>query len=261
MENYISEGRYWQKAWSLVEGCTPISEGCLNCWSAQQSYMRFHQKNPKMRARYEGLTHIINGRPTFNGTVRLMSDDLKKPEKRIRPTVWAIWNDLFHEALRQGVVEWEKVFAVYDVMMRAYWHTFLVLTKRPQNALEFYNEWTYPNDKLDHIYLGVTAENQDQWEKRKCFLQTPAAGHFVSAEPLLGPIDFGMSGKVDIPDCIIASCESGPKRRPAKVEWFYHLKEQCVGAGIPFFLKQMEVSGKVVKMPYLSGRQWNQLPW
>ena len=75
----INRGLYWQRALTLVEGCTPKSPGCLNCWSAQQAHMRAKQKNPKMKARYEGLTEVVTledasfarpHAPRFNGIVR-----------------------------------------------------------------------------------------------------------------------------------------------------------------------------------------------
>lgn len=76
--------------------------------------------------------------------------------------------------------------------------------------------------------------------------QTPAAKIVTHGTPIL--------------DWVIAGCESGPSRRSAQGEWFYDLKNQCVAAGVPFFLKQMEVGGKLVKMPELDGQVWSEFP-
>lgn len=132
-----------------------------------------------------------------------------------------------------------------------------------------------------NLYLGVSAENQQTADERiPILLQIPAAKRFVSIEPMLGPVDLKINNWIESPDYtlpstnyfpeyegidwVIAGCESGPHRRPAKIEWFRNLKNQCVDAGVPFFLKQANgyINGKstVVKMPYLNGRQWNEMP-
>lgn len=140
-----------------------------------------------------------------------------------------------------------------------------------------------------HIWLGVTAENQRRADERiPILLQIPAAVRFVSIEPMLGPVDltkinqgsdswinaltgdwigyhhYGGAWTVNNSyprlDWVICGSESGPNRRPAKIEWIRDLRDQCKAAGIPFFLKQMEVDGKVVKMPELDGKIWAQFP-
>lgn len=146
------------------------------------------------------------------------------------------------------------------------------------------NAWPLPN-----VWLGVTAEDQQRADERIPYLlDTPAVRRFVSIEPMLGPVDLNrlfwesasglgggwescLSGKqfnpwlgemFDAPklDWVIAGCESGPGRRPVKVEWFRSLRDQCEASGVPFFLKQMDVDGKLVKMPDLDGRMWADRP-
>ena len=122
-------------------------------------------------------------------------------------------------------------------------------------------------------------------------LQIPAAVRFVSYEPTLGPVDFtqipietmaypwsmqklrwrtnvltGKSAEVQGPNFnqhlhwVIAGCESGPGRRPADIKWFRSVRDQCRDAGVPFFLKQMEIDGAIDHMPELDGRVWDQVP-
>lgn len=141
-----------------------------------------------------------------------------------------------------------------------------------------------PTWPLPNICLGVSVENQAAADERiPWLLRTPASVRFVSYEPALGPVDFrhiNNKGAFDwydalnnlnpvdhtefefVPrvDWIIAGCESGTGARPARQDWFRSVRDQCVGAGVPFFLKQMIVKGKMVKMPELDGKVWEEYP-
>jgi protein gp37 len=184
----IEKGMYWDRAWSLVAGCSYVSPGCANCWSAAETHMRSGQQNPKIRERYQGLT---DERGKWNGKVRLMEKNLELPLKVKKPTVWAVWNDLHHE----DVPMWFQDEA-YTVMAKAKHHIFLVLTKRidlmkkymdgcQRGAGEIGGRFPWPN-----VGLGVTAEDQPRADERiPLLLETPAAWRFVSYEPALGPID------------------------------------------------------------------------
>lgn len=140
-----------------------------------------------------------------------------------------------------------------------------------------------------HIWFGVTAENQQRADERiPILLQIPAAVRFVSVEPMLGPVDltqidlggnvwlnalngdctsyspFGGARKIKESwkhlDWVICGSESGPNHRKTKIEWIRDLREQCISANVPFFLKQMEINGRMVKMPELDGKIWAQFP-
>jgi len=208
----IAKGMYWDRAWSLVSGCTHVSPGCDNCWSAKETHMRANNPNAKVKARNEGLTD----KGCFNGTVRLNWEFIGLPLQIKKPIVFAVWNDLFHEDVPD-----EFIARVWWVMgqsagyldpSRYRGHTFLILTKRPNRMREWLKGWTdqetrkrwiesfgelydwmsgpkyWPN-VLDDVWLGITAENQPAADERiPLLLQTPAAVRFISCEPLLGPV-------------------------------------------------------------------------
>jgi protein gp37 len=119
---------------------------------------------------------------------------------------------------------------------------------------------------LPNVWLGVSIEDQKTADERiPLLLQTPAAVRFVSVEPMLGEVEITQHFKYDTGwksalDWVICGCESGPNRRPMDVSWARLLQEQCYIAHIPFFLKQMEIDGKAVKMPALDGVVYDQYP-
>ena len=296
----IDKGMYWDEAWSLVSGCTPVSPGCDHCWSAKETHMRAHNPNEKVKARNTGL--IEKG--CFNGQIRLNREFLDKPLQRKKPTVYAVWNDLFHPDVPD-----DFIFEAINNAANAQWfygHKFLILTKRPERMKAIFeaikedieqqktprknpdgtttHKMTF-HFPLQNIWLGVTAENQEQADKRiPILLQTPAAVRYVSVEPMLGPVELrnGKSNRWSIPtrtdsdgrgiewtdpgenyipvDWVICGGESGPGARPMHPDWVRNLRDQCQAAGVPFFLKQMHINGKLVKMPELDGKRWMEMP-
>lgn len=135
--------------------------------------------------------------------------------------------------------------------------------------------WPLPN-----VWLGVSVESQAAADERiPLLLQTPAAVRWVSAEPLLDDINLQhvMINNAPSPpffgnalheyrgfehriDWVVCGCESGPGARPMNIDWARSLRDQCVAAGVPFFLKQATIDGELVKMPNLDGKVWAQMP-
>lgn len=282
-------GKYWDKPWSLVDGCTPVSPGCENCWSKAMAE-RFHRWPEKVTPRW---------------------DRLDIPLKVKKPTVWAVWNDLFHED-----VPFRFICDTIEVIKNCPHHIFLVLTKRPERALELFTALLAPPldefNKCKNLWLGVTAENQEMADKKiPILLQIPAAIRFVSIEPMLGPvsldniqpelgwfIDALSAAEDNIEDdrefqgakidWIICGGETGPKARPMHPDWVESLRDQCQAAGVPFWFKGwgewiptepgyignqapnyfrfddgtwMFKAGRKNAGRLLDGREWDERPW
>lgn len=236
MINNISKGQYWDKSLTLVEGCTPVSPGCDHCWSAALAsrFNTFLTKDFK-----------------FTGQINIRPDRLDLPLKRKKPTAWAVWNDLFHED-----VPFDFQLSVLVTMRDTPRHKYLILTKRPEVAKKFF-ELLYrgqfaSQEPLFNVWLGTTAENQEQADKRiPILLQIPAAVRFISMEPMLGPIslrwlpqDYTIPGHYTEFDhlkkfnWVICGGESGPGARPMHPEWVRLVRNQCQDANVPFFFKQ-----------------------
>jgi len=192
-----------------------------------------------------------------NGPVTFHADRLDKLKSR-KSLVISIWNDLFHKAVSTSDIyrAW-NAFELFDS------HTILVLTKRIERA----KKMMLP--ARENIWLGVTAENQKRADERiPILLETPAAVRFLSLEPLLGPVDLEIipcwqcntPDNVDVwpcpvckgrrftwPSWVIVGAESGPRRRECKIEWVEDIVRQCQSAGVPVFVKQLSINGKVEK--------------
>ncbi|HHS84313.1 MAG TPA: DUF5131 family protein, partial [Gammaproteobacteria bacterium] len=112
-----------------------------------------------------------------------------------------------------------------------------------QNALRRGRWWPLPN-----VWIGVSVEDQASADERiPLLLDTPAAVRFVSAEPLLGPVDLQYASfngadsleSMDGLDWVVVGGESGPKARPFNTDWALSIVEQCRAAGVPCFVKQL----------------------
>ena len=229
-------------------GCTKVSTGCEHCY-AETLANRFEPGlwGPSGRRRFFGAKHWAEPLRRERRAA--------KTGKRERVFVGSMC-DVFEE--RNGVVgrqlglERDGLMVLINDTPHLDW---LLLTKRPYSALR-YLDFGLP----DNLWLGVTAENQAAADDRiPDVALVMASTRFVSCEPLLGPVSLDRLVGWGI-QWVIAGCESGPRARPADIDWFRSLRDQCIEAGVPFFLKQMMVDGKLVREPELDGRQWLETP-
>ena len=237
-----------QETWNPITGCSKISEGCQNCYAERMA---------KRLAGRSGYPKADPFKVTFH------PERLTQPHKWKKPRMIFVCSmgDLFHEGVDPG---W--LTDVFGVMHRNPQHTFILLTKRPENV-PAHKTWHRKN-----IWLGVTAENQQRADERiPTLLKIPAAVRFVSVEPMLGAVDLNERELLidkrrfkytigNYLDWVICGGETGPGARSMQIEWVQNLKDQCVVAGVPFFLKQMHMGGKMVKMPELDGMVWDEMP-
>jgi len=256
-------GIEWTDAtWNPLRGCTRVSEGCRNCY-AERVAARFSGPGQP----YAGLAERTAKGPRWTGKVALIESALDQPLRWRKPRriFCNSMSDLFHE---DAPDEWiDRVFAV---MALAPQHQFQVLTKRPERmqaylsnphvGVNWFNAtdcvlgmpdmWPYDGlardlGPLPNVWLGTSVEDQPTADARiPHLLATPAAVRFVSAEPLLGPVNVesGLPGpRVGGKPCIhwlIVGGESGPGARPMEADWVRSLRDQCAAAGVPFFFKQ-----------------------
>jgi protein gp37 len=248
------------KTWNVTGGCSKVSAGCLNCWAEKLTANRF-KNNP----RYDGLTE--NGK--WTGKIKLFEDRLDQPLHWRKPQriFVASQSDLFHPD-----VPMKSKIAVTRIMLQAKQHTFLVLTKRPERMKFFFDEAKRFNKDFDlrkhrNIHLGVSASTQEEADKNiLALLQIPAAVMWVSFEPLLGSLDiYDYLIPVHLPDgkltddiynesyldYVIIGCEhlGGGKAgrfQDGFIDAAIDIVKQCKEAGVPVFVKQIPINGKVV---------------
>ena len=276
-----SKIEWTDETWNPVTGCTKVSQGCKHCY-AEREWPRLQK-----------LVRAYTGRPFTN--VRTHEDRLDAPLHWRRPRKVFVnsMSDLFHED-----VPFEFIDRVFVVMAMRPQHTFQILTKRPARMREYLQRFTkiiqtsvpgtqfcfspynpkqifvrYPGAKyqidwpLPNVWLGVSIEDQATADERiPLLLDTPAAVRWVSAEPLLGPVDMTRLGaekpcyidalrgemrstapiSIDPSppeyfeplNWVVVGGESGTHARPMHPEWVRSLRDQCKAAGVAFNFKQ-----------------------
>jgi three-Cys-motif partner protein len=157
-------------------------------------------------------------------------------------------SDLFHE-----LVPLDYIQQVFEVMAATDRHVFQVLTKRHERLAELAPDLDWP----PNVWMGVSIEN-NRWAVRADYLRkVPSAVRFISAEPLLGPLDRLNLARVH---WVIAGGESGPKHRPVRPEWLRAIRDQCQREGVRFFFKQWGGLRPQSNGRLLDGREWNEMP-
>lgn len=223
------------RTWNPITGCTPISDGCKNCYAI------------KMARRLKAMG---NARYSNGFQVTLHPDLLDQPLRWKKPSMIFVnsMGDMFHES-----IPLEYIQRVFATMTRASHHIFQVLTKRSSRMLELSPSLPWaPN-----IWLGVTVESGKYLYRVENLKETPAQTKFLSIEPMIGPVE-GLI--LDGIDWVIVGGESGHHARLIEKEWAIAVRDTCTASDVPFFFKQWGGTNKKKAGKILDGKIWDQFP-
>jgi len=232
----LGSGIEWTEAtWNPVTGCTKISPGCKHCYAET------------MARRLKAM-----GQPNYAKGFQLTL----QPTMLERPLTWRkpmtifvnSMSDLFHVEVPD-----DYIALVFDVMRRAHWHRFQVLTKRPERVLSLDPFLNWPSN----VWMGTSVESERYVDRIAQLRGARARIKFLSLEPLLGPL-----GHLDLRgiDWVIVGGESGPGARPIDESWVRDIRDQCIAAKVPFFFKQWGGVNKSRTGRLLEGRTWDEFP-
>ena len=261
--SWLNMPGYKGETWNPIVGCSKISEGCDNCYAERmakrlKSILSTEKERLTRRAISYRIAVDFNGK--WSGVAAFTEDVKPLFWKSPRMIFVCSMADFFHQTAREV---WQR--EVFETIEKCPQHIFIILTKRPQNALDFFRQ-NPCFENLPNVWMGVTAENQERANERiPILLQIKAAKRFVSIEPMLGPIDFDefnlltrVDGKLTCVqwynegiDWVICGGETGHKARPMHPDWVRSLRDQCQAAQVPFFFKQMGEWSEWVKGKYL----------
>jgi len=230
-----SDIEWTESTWNPLTGCTKTSLGCRHCYAE------------RMARRLKAM-----GQPNYANGFKLTMHEhlLERPLEWKRPHMIFVssMSDLFHESVPLDFIQ-----KVFDVMRRASWHTFQVLTKRSKRLLDLSQVIDWPTN----VWMGVSVENSNYTFRIDHLRQTDAHIKFLSLEPLLGPLpDLDLH---DI-DWVIVGGESGPGARPIREEWVIDIRDQCLTSNVPFFFKQWGGVRRKRNGRMLRGRTWDEIP-
>jgi protein gp37 len=202
--------------------------------------------------KYVSTTRRSGRRAVWTGRVNFDDAALEAPLKWRKPLRIFVnsMSDLFQDSVPVSFIH-----RVWAVMEKANWHSFQILTKRPERMCEVLSNGRFP--QLKNIWLGTCVESQEFINRIDMLRQTPAYIRFVSFEPLLGPII-----DADLADIhwVIVGGESGPGARPMEAWWVEELRDSCHKQGIAFFFKQWGGVRKIRTGRTLAGRTWDDYP-
>lgn len=244
----LSDIEWTDATWNPISGCLMVSPGCTNCYAMRMASRLQAMGHPA----YRRMTRKSGTRAVWTGRIHLNWEALKIPLHWRRPRKVFVnsMSDLFQKG-----VPGEFILKVWDVMRRADWHVFQVLTKRPESMYEAIVELGLP--PLPNVWLGTSVESAAFKGRISALRRIPAAIRFVSFEPLLGSV-----GEINLAaiQWAIVGGESGPHARPMNSAWVDEIQAQCEQQDVAFFFKQWGGPNKKNAGRRYRGRTWDSLP-
>lgn len=240
-------GIEWTDAtWNPMTGCEKISAGCDHCYAATLAATKTREvylRQPPVKNTAKNQANPF--------APRFWEDRLGQPLRWKDPRRIFVnsMSDVFHAHFSFG-----QIRRVFEVMGNAPWHQFQLLTKRPERALRYADQLPW----APHIWLGVSVENMAVAHRVDTLRQIEQATvRFISAEPLLGPLD-----ALDLAGIhwVIGGGESGRGFRRPQTEWATGLRDRCTSAGVAFFWKQWGGFTPKAGGRLLDGAEWSQYP-
>ncbi len=226
----------WTEAtWNPVTGCDKVSPGCAHCYAERMA----------KRLKGMGQRNYAHG---FELTLQPQMLELPLRWKKAKRIFVNSMSDMFHAEVPIPFIQ-----QAFDVMRRAHWHQYQVLTKRSERLLELSPLLAWQ----PHIWMGVSVENARFQNRIDHLRKTAAHVKFLSLEPLLGPLSNLDLSEID---WVIVGGESGPRARPMDPSWVNDIRDQCQDSGVAFFFKQWGGVFKSRTGRALEGRTWDQMP-
>lgn len=224
-----------ESTWNPITGCTKMSSGCLNCYAERMAKRLQAMGNENYRNGFQLTCHPKVLETPFRW---------KKPQMIFVNSM----SDTFHEDVPEEFIE-----DIFITMNKTPWHTYQLLTKRSRRMKELASSYKWsPN-----IWMGVTVENSDHYDRIEDLRKVPSTVRYLSLEPLLGPLEnLDLTGI----DWVIVGGESGPGARPMKSEWVELIRDICIQAEVPFFFKQWGGVQKKKAGRLLGDRTWDEMP-
>jgi protein gp37 len=235
----------WTDAtWNPITGCSKVSPGCAHCY-AERISLRFGRSAKPWTPANASLNVVMH-------EARLLVPISWRQPRMIFVNSMS---DLFHE-----LVPDEFIGRVFETMRRADHHIYQVLTKRPERMRDWFSSDAgrpWAAKRMDHVWLGTSIENNRWVGRADALRETPAAVRFISAEPLLGPLDDLNLTRID---WLIVGGESGSNHRPIRAEWVTALRDLARQSEVAFFFKQW--GGVVAKSGgrLLDGQTYDEFP-
>jgi protein gp37 len=248
----MSKIEWTNKTWNPFVGCTKVSSGCKNCYAINMAYRlaaiasksEADGKNAGRARYYKELTKKSGNLINWTGQVVFVPEALEMPLGETKPTSFFVnsMSDLFHNSLSH-----DQIDQVFDVIQKCPQHKFQILTKRPNNLVDYM--MNHRRETFENVWLGVSVEDSSVVDRIQVLANTPAQYRWLSCEPLLEETYLQLDQPAHIGNNapaigqqihgIVIGGESGPKCRKCDINWIVDIIEQAQEFNIPVFVKQL----------------------